>query len=180
VFDIRVLNSHAENASPLNSRERNMDVLTGAEVAVAVRAGVAATAAVNTALVGVHVCLVAIGMKLLWASQAGDALPAVVLQTRLGDGDLNEASELGSRGKLGVLVELKGGAHLHEEAFVVASGKIESLIHVGRIPLPPPSDSLGASGGSAVERPGVLMKKDVLSEDVRAVVAVGVLVEVRE
>jgi hypothetical protein len=180
VLDIRVLNSHAQDAGPLNGRERNVDVLTRAEVAVAVRTRVTASATVNATLVGVHVSLIAIGVELLRACQASDALPAVVLQTRLGDGDLDEASELRSRRELGVLVKLKCGAHLHEEALVIASRKVKSLVHVRCVALPSPGDSLCAGRGGAVERAGVLVKEDILTEDIRAVIAVGVLVEVRE
>lgn len=180
VLDIRILNSHAQDAGPLDSRERNVNVLTRAKVAVAVRTGVAASATVNAALVGVHVSLFAIRVKLFRACQASDALPAVVLQSRLGDGDLDEASELRPRGELGVLVELKCSAHLHEEALIIASREVKSLVHVRGIALPSPGDGLCAGRSSAVERPGVLVKKNILTEDIGAVVAVGVLVKVGE
>lgn len=98
----------------------------------------------------------------------------------MGDGDFNEVSEFGFRGKFGVFVEFKGGVYFYEEVFVVVSGKIESFIYVGCILLLFFSDSFGVSGGSVVERLGVFMKKDVFFEDVRVVVVVGVFVEVRE
>lgn len=36
VFNVRILNSHAQSASPFHSRERNMDFLTRTSVAVAI------------------------------------------------------------------------------------------------------------------------------------------------
>jgi hypothetical protein len=54
VLNIRVLNSHAQDASPLDSGEGDMDVLTRARVAVTVRLGIAAASTVDAGLVGVY------------------------------------------------------------------------------------------------------------------------------
>ncbi|KAI6761267.1 hypothetical protein HG531_001820 [Fusarium graminearum] len=158
VLNIRVLNSHAQDASPLDSRERNMDVLTRARVAVAVRLGIAAASTVDAGLVGVYARLLVIAVKLRRPSEAGYTLPAVALEVGVCDCHLNKASELRPRREASVLMQLKSCAHLKEQTLLITGGELESLVDLGRILLPSAGNRLDTGRSGSIQRSGVLMK----------------------
>ena len=158
VLNIGVLNSHAQDASPLNSRERDVDVLARARVAVTVRLGIAAATTVNAGLIGVNSRLLVITLKLRWSCKAGYTLPAVVLEVGVCDCHLNKASELRPRREASMLMQLKSCAHLKEQTLLIASGEIESLIDLRRVLLPSAGNRLDTGRSGSIQRSGVLVE----------------------
>jgi hypothetical protein len=158
VLNIRVLNSHAQDASPLNSREGDVDVLARARVAVTVRLRIAAATAVNAGLVGVNGRLLVIAVKLRRSCKACYTLPAVVLEVGVCDCHLNKASELRPRREASVFMQLKSCAHLKEQTLLIASGEIESLVDLGRILLPAAGNRLDTGRSGSIQRSCVLVE----------------------
>lgn len=180
VLDIRVLNSHAQDTSPFHSREGNMDLLTGAGVAITVSLGVAASVAVNTSLVGVDATRSVVVVELSRAGHASDTLPTVVLESGVGNGDFDEAGKLGAGGELGMFVQVKSSAHLKQKALFITSRNIERLVESRGLLLPTAGDRLDTCRCDTVDDSSILVEEHVLSEQSRVVIRVGVFVEMGE
>jgi hypothetical protein len=180
MFNIRVLDSHTQDAGPLHCREWYMNILARASVAVAVTLGVAATTSVDAALVGVDSLGSIVVVELGRPSQASDTLPLVVLQSGLSNGNFDKTSKLRTRGELGLLVQVQSSAHLQKKTLLIPGGEIERLIHGRRILLPAASDRLDASRSDSVQRASVLVEQNVFAKHIGAIIAVIVLIEVGE